>query len=79
MSLLPIHAAATCEAIKRFVQVAFKSQDSLFTPGVRIRCPEVRADLYERFVRNPDESAGVSFMDKYEKQLKGVAQGRRFN
>lgn len=71
MALLPIHEPATREAMNRFVQVAFKTQDSLFTPGSRIWSPEVRADLYERFVRHPDESRGVDFMQKYEKQLKG--------
>jgi hypothetical protein len=70
MALLPIYEPATCEAITRFVQVAFKSQDSLFTPGAKVWSPEVRADLYQRFVLQPDESHGVDFMQKFKKQLK---------
>jgi AAA domain (dynein-related subfamily) len=72
MALLPKFEKATCEAINRFVQVAFKTQDSLFTPRASIWSPEVRADLYERFVSHADLSPGVAFMPKYEKQLKGA-------
>ena len=70
MALLPIYEPATCKAINRFVDVAFKSHDSLFTPGVQIWSSSIRDDLYGRFVLHPDETKGVEFLTKFEKQLK---------
>ena len=70
MALLKIYDKALCEAINRFVQVAFKTQESLFTPGAKIWSPKVRKDLYERFVLHPADSVGEEFMQKFEKQLK---------
>lgn len=60
----------TCIAIDRFVEVAFREPDSLFTPGKPIWSQSNREHLYKRFVEQPDEGSD-SFMTKYERQLKG--------
>jgi hypothetical protein len=69
MASYSIRDPALRKAIERFVEVAFGSQDSLFTPGTKVWSPEVRADLFDRFVLRPDETPGVKFMEKYRKQL----------
>ena len=65
------HEQATYDAIDRFVEVAFRTHDSIFTPGEPIWSQGVRSDLYRRFVENPDESSD-SFINKFERQLKGA-------
>ena len=62
---------STYELIGRFVDVAFRTQDSLFTPGTPIWSPDVCNDLYARFVEHPDESSR-SFLDKLKGQLEGA-------
>lgn len=59
-------------AAERFVSVALKGQDSLFTPGKPVWSDATIQDLYERFVEHPDESHDLSFMQKLEKQLEGA-------
>ena len=71
MALLKSYDPAMLKAINRFVEVALKTQDSLFTPGTKIWSPEVRDDLYNRFVLHLDEFRGGNFMPKFEKLLKG--------
>jgi len=71
MAMFSIRDDALRVAIERFVEVAFKSQDSLFTPGAKIWSPEVRDDLYKRFVLHLDEFRGGDFMRKFETLLKG--------
>ena len=71
MALLQKHNAATMDAIQAFVNVAFRTGDSLFTPGHKIWTSEIRSDLYERFVMHPDESSD-SFLTKFKRQLTGV-------
>lgn len=69
MPRLPQHIQPTCDAIDRFVEVAFRQPDSLFTRGTPIWSQISRDDLYKRFVEQPDEGSD-SFMTKYERQLK---------
>jgi len=57
--------------IERFVEVAFRDSDSLFTPGRKIWVAETLDDLYQRFVMHPDESK-ESFLEKFKKQLSGA-------
>jgi 5-methylcytosine-specific restriction enzyme B len=56
------------EAAERWVSAALRSDDSLFSFGMPIWSPAVIADLYTRFVENPDESSR-SFIVKLEGQL----------
>ncbi|MBE3037479.1 MAG: AAA family ATPase [Chloroflexi bacterium] len=63
------HEKATCDAIDRFVNVALRAGDSLFTPGRPIWSKPVRDDLYDRFVKHPDESKST-FLEKYQRQLR---------
>lgn len=65
---------ALAAAIDRFVAAAWRSRDSLFTPGKAIWTPENLDDLHKRFVQNPDESK-ASFTDKFKKQLEGAPSG----
>src|SRR5215203_1239120 len=53
---------------ERFVEVALEEDGSLFTPEAAVWSAENIEDLYERFVRNPDESSD-SFEDKFRRQL----------
>lgn len=64
---------AVYEAAERWVDVALRSDDSLFTPGTPIWSADVIEDLYERFVNQPDLS-NDSFEQKFERQLEGAAQ-----
>jgi MoxR-like ATPase len=57
------------EASDRWIDAALRHDDSLFTPGHAIWDPIVIADLYERFVENPDESKNKTFDQKFEEQL----------
>ena len=61
------------EAAERWIDVALRNDDSLFTPGTPIWSPEVIPDVYTRFVENPDESSR-SFMVKFEDRLRRSAQ-----
>ncbi len=56
---------------ERFVEVALKSDGSLFTPGAAIWSAENIEDLYERLVGHPDESSD-RFEDKFRRQLEGA-------
>lgn len=67
-----MHASpALAAAIDRFVGAAWRSRDSLFTPGKAIWTPENLEDLHRRFVQNPDESRAM-FADKLKTQLAGA-------
>ena len=68
------HNGPTYEAVDRFVDVAFRRQDSLFTPGKPIWSKDTRDELYERFVMHPDEGKD-SFLTKFEGQLRGAPAG----
>lgn len=65
---------ALAAAIDRFVGAAWRSHNSLFTPGKAIWTPENLEDLHKRFVQNPDESR-ATFTDKLKKQLAGAPSG----
>ena len=56
------------EAAEQFVEVALRTDSSLFTPGTGIWTAEVLDDLHARFVENPDESSD-SFDVKLQRQL----------
>jgi|GEM_PF-4563527 len=59
------------DAAQRFVDVALKGQDSLFTPGKPIWSDATIQDLYTKFVEHPD-TGHDSFEQKLEKQLNGA-------
>ncbi len=59
------------EAAQRWVDAAFRHDDSLFTPGRPVWSPEVIEDLWERFVEHPDTSSG-DFLTKFKRQLAGA-------
>jgi len=59
-------------ASDRFVQECLRHEGSLFTPGRTIWASGPVEDLYERFVRNPDESKGFDFTRKLIGQLAGA-------
>jgi 5-methylcytosine-specific restriction protein B len=59
------------DAAASFVDRVLRGRDSLFTPGQPVWSDQVVADLYHRFVEQPDASAN-SFEDKFEKQLAGA-------
>lgn len=59
------------EAADKFVEVALRTHDSLFTPGRPVWSDSTIADLHERFVMHPDESS-ASFEQKFQKQLEGA-------
>ena len=59
------------EAAELWVERALKSDDSLFTPGVPIWSSQWLGELRERFLNQPDDSKGISFMDKLQRQLEG--------
>lgn len=63
-----VHNPKTYLAIDAFVNVAFQTYDSLFTPGRAIWTPAVLSDLHERFVLRPDLS-NDKFVVKYKRQL----------
>lgn len=69
--LVGAYDEATLRAIDRFVEVAFRAGDSLFTPGRHVWAKEVRDDLCRRFVEHPDESSD-SFLEKFSRQLRGA-------
>jgi MoxR-like ATPase/predicted RNA-binding protein with PUA-like domain len=64
-------AEAVYEAAGRWVEVALRTDDSLFTPGVAIWTSPVIDDLYRRFVEQPDESKR-HFEEKFRDQLAGA-------
>jgi 5-methylcytosine-specific restriction enzyme B len=59
------------EAAERFVEVALRGQDSLFTPGNAVWSDATIQDLYHRFVEQPDYSKR-SFELKLQEQLSGA-------
>ncbi len=59
------------DAADKFVEVALRAAESLFTPGSSIWTSENLDDLHSRFVENPDESSD-SFDAKLERQLGGA-------
>ena len=72
-----VHDEATCKAIDRFVEVAFKTGDSLFTPGKPLWVEANRADFAKRFAvedEGPESegSAGSSFLERFKHQLSGA-------
>src|SRR5262245_43083054 len=60
-------------AASRWVDVALRADDSLFTPGAKIWEDSTLADLFERFVEHPDETPGVPFGEKLNNQLRGAS------
>lgn len=58
-------------AAARFVDECLRSGGSLFTPGKPIWATPSVAELYERFVENPDEEKNVDFAVKLVGQLDG--------
>lgn len=56
------------QAAERFVDVALRRDDSLFTPGEPVWSLETLQDLHEKFVGRPDESSD-SFETKLRRQL----------
>ena len=59
------------KAAELWVERALKSDDSLFTPGVPIWSSQWLEELRERFLNQPDDSRGVSFLNKLRRQLEG--------
>ena len=57
-------------AAKRWVDVALRTDGSLFTPDKQIWTSQWSAELHRRFLNNPDENKG-SFLDKLQRQLEG--------
>ena len=55
-------------AAKRWVDVALRTDGSLFTPDKQIWTSQWLAELHRRFLNNPDEREG-RFLDKLERQL----------
>lgn len=68
MAVINWYPQATMDGIRKFVEVAFRTEDSLFTPGRKIWKPGNRAEIYERFVLNPDTS-GDPFTEKFRGQI----------
>jgi MoxR-like ATPase len=54
-----------------FVDQCLRHEQSLFSPGRQIWSAAPVAELYERFVENPDEAKDVDFTAKLVRQLKG--------
>jgi MoxR-like ATPase/predicted RNA-binding protein with PUA-like domain len=65
------NSEAVYEAAKRWVDAALRTDDSLFTPGVPIWAAPVIADLYHRFVEQPDQGER-RFGEKFRDQLAGA-------
>ena len=57
------------EATRKWVDSALRTDGSLFTPGEPIWSSQWLGELHERFLNNPDESKGTSFIDKLQRQL----------
>jgi 5-methylcytosine-specific restriction enzyme B len=53
---------------QRFVDMALRRDDSLFTPGAPVWSLETLQDLYDKFIGRPDESSD-SFETKLRRQL----------
>lgn len=58
---------------ERFVDVALRRDDSLFTPGVAIWTSPYLDELDERYVRNPQLQADATFEEKLKIQLAGAS------
>ena len=71
---MPRHDGAdtTYEVADRFVDVALRRDDSLFTPGRSIWSRANLEELDRRYVQNPDLSA-AGFEDKLKQQLEGAS------
>lgn len=59
--------------LELWVQRCLRTDDSLFTPGQAIWSAKNVADLYDRFVGQPDTSK-ADFMTKFENQLRGAGR-----
>ena len=62
---------AVYDAAQRWVDVALRKDDSLFTPGQPIWSLHNLNDFHHRFVDQP-EVPGNSFIEKFERQLAGA-------
>lgn len=62
---------ALTDALNRFVEVAWRSSDSIFTPGKPVWTAQNLDELHRRFVQNPDETE-APFLDKLKGQLSGA-------
>ena len=60
-------------AAEKWVNCALKADDSLFTPGEAIWSDQCIAQLRERFLNHPDETAGANFFGKLHSLLSGCA------
>jgi hypothetical protein len=65
-AVLPFYNAA-----QRFVDVALRADDSLFTPSRPVWSLANLDDLYRRFIEQPD-TGGDSFEVKFQHQLQGA-------
>ena len=63
-------AGRTYEGTSRFVDVAMRRDDSLFTPGRAIWSSALLDELDRRFVQQPDLRTDVGFEEKLREQLK---------
>ncbi|HRI16845.1 MAG TPA: AAA family ATPase [Verrucomicrobiota bacterium] len=70
-SLPKHHSQALYRAIDRAVECAFRTFDSVFTPGRAIWSSANLEELHQRFVLRPDES-NATFLDKFQNQLAGA-------
>lgn len=57
---------------EQFVDAAMRRDDSLFTPNRPIWTEPNLADIHRRFNQNFDTGQGLSFMEKFERQLAGA-------
>ncbi len=64
--------AITHQAAERFVNVALKSDGSLFSPGKTIWSLPLIEELHGAFVQSPDESSDT-FIEKFRRQLGRVS------
>ena len=67
------HADQVYAAADRWVDRCLRRDDSLFTPGREIWSGRWLSELRARFLDQPDESQGLSFREKLERQLRGAA------
>jgi 5-methylcytosine-specific restriction protein B len=66
------HGAHFYPSAELFVDQALRQDGSMFTPGVAIWTEQNLLDLHERLVINADNTKGVSFINKLERQLHGA-------
>jgi len=65
-------ARRTYEGTARFVEVALRQDDSLFTPGRAVWSAHLLSELERRFIQHPDTRTDVGFEEKLRGQLEGA-------